>query len=115
MSYEKYKCIYEAEQVFEWDKWRQEIPYMDFHSDWLVRAIPPFHTGVIRYNIKHKEIPDSHVSIYLDCYDRAGCMGMQPYWELYPHDGDCFRCLMNETDDLIKAIHESFEQQRTKP
>ena len=111
MNHEESKCLFEVEKVFEWDKWRKEIPYLEFPQDWLVRAIPPFHVGIIRYNIKHKEIPDSHVSIYLDCYDRAGFVG-QPYWEIYPHEGDCFRCLMAETDKLIEAINQSFEEQK---
>jgi hypothetical protein len=110
-TYEETKCLYEVEKVFEWDKWRQEIPFLSFPADWLIKAIPPFSTGIIRYNIKHKDLPNSFVSVYLDCYDRAGCVG-EPYWEVHPIDGDCERCLINETDELIAAITKSLDQQK---
>ncbi len=110
-NYRKYDCLYEVEKVFQWDKWAKELPYLDFHRDWLVRAIPAFHTGIIRYNIKHKKKPNAHVSIYFDAYDRAGCMDMKPYWEVYPHNDDVFRCYMHETDKLIEAIKQSFKEQ----
>ncbi len=109
-DYTKYNCLHEVERVFEWDKWVKELPYLDFHKDWLVRAVPAFHTGIIRYSIKHKKIPNSHVSIYFDAYERAGFMS-KPYWEVYPYNGDCFRCYMHETDLLLKAIKQSFKEQ----
>lgn len=107
---DRYK-LYDVEKSFEWDKWRQQIPYLSFDPNWLVRAIPPFSTGVIRYNLKHKDIPHGFVSIYLDCYDCAGCVG-KPYWEVYPVDGDCGRCLLDETEKLLDYIRTSFDEQR---
>lgn len=104
-------CLYEVEKLFEWDKWFRELPYLDFDKDWLVRAVPAYHTGIIRYHIKHKKKPCAHVSIYFDAYDRAGSMDMKPYWEVYPYDGDIFRCYMNETDLLLAAIKQSFKEQ----
>ena len=111
MYSERSNAVDKMSYLFEWDKWKKEIPYLDFDKKWLVRAIPAFHTGVIRYNIIHKNIPNSHVSIYLDCYDRAGSVG-EPYWEIYPYEDDCFRCLLYETDALLLAIKESFKQQK---
>lgn len=110
----QYECLYETGRAFEWPKWADELPYLDFHKDWLVRAVPPFTTGIIRYHIKHKKKPAAHVSIYFDAYDRAGSMDMKPYWEIFPHNGDCFRCYMHETDELIAAIKQSFKEQKCK-
>lgn len=112
--FDKYKCLYEVEKVFEWDKWRTEIPYIQWPSDWAVRAIPPFHVGVIRYNVT-KPNTKIFTSIYLDCYDRSGCVG-EPYWEVYPVDGDCERILMSEpVENLVAVIRKSIEQQENKP
>lgn len=98
------------QQVEEWSKWSKEIPFVAFDKDWLVKAIPAFTGAIIRYNIKHKDKPNSFVSVYLDCYDELGCVG-KPYWEVHPVDGDCERCLMDETDTLLAAIKKSLDQQ----
>lgn len=100
----------QVSELFEWDKWSKEIPYINFPDFMEVRAIPPTGTGIIRYNVRHKDNKDTWCSIYLDCYDLAGCVD-EPYWELYPYKGDCFRCLINETDDLLAAISESLTDQ----
>lgn len=102
----KYKLLDEMQKTFEWGKWQQEIPYLQFKPEWEVRAIPPFQGAIIRYNIKYF---DKVCSIYLDCYDMLGHMG-EPYWELFPDsDGETFRCGMNETDKLITAIEHSLQ------
>lgn len=44
-----------------------------------------------------------HASIYLDCYGRLGCYG-SPYWEVYPYEGDVFRCDMSDAEGLLNAI-----------
>lgn len=103
-----------VEEQYEWRKWQKEIPYINFDKDWLVRAIPAFHCGVIRYNVQHKKHPDLWVSIYLDCYDQVGCMD-EPYWELYPNDdGDCDRFLMADVAGLVGSIRRAFKHQREK-
>lgn len=61
--------------------------------------------------IEHHQIEKSFVSIYLDCYDMLGFFG-EPYWELYPISEDTFRCKMLDTDALLNAIREAFEEQR---
>lgn len=112
-DYRKYDCLYEVEKVFEWDKWRKEIPYINWPSSWEVRAVPAFHTGIIRYNVRHIKNEKVWVSIYLDAYDRAGFYDRKPYWEVYPADveGDCLRFDMIDTDGLLKAIKASFKKQ----
>lgn len=113
----KYRELMDAknliEKKYEWIKWRTEIPYINWPSDWLVKAIPPSHCMIIRYNIKHKDNPNSFVSVYLDCYDELGCVG-KPYWEVYPVGNHCGRCLMNETDELLSFIKQSLDEQVKK-
>lgn len=100
-SIEDAMLLYKAEEAFEWRKWQHEIPYIKWPADWLVKAVPPFAAAVIRYNIKTPNC--DFVSVYLDCYDQLGAMG-EPYWEVYPVDGDCERCLLSETEKLLDAI-----------
>lgn len=94
-------------QLMEHEKWRKEIPYLQFPADWSVQITPPFAGAVVRFRIKKD---NAEVSIYLDCYDRLGCYG-SPYWEVYPHHDDTFRCDMTDTESLLKAITESITQQ----
>lgn len=91
------------EQEDEWRKWTVEIPYINWPSDWEVKAIPPMTGAIIRYRIKHQ---DDSISVYLDCYDRLGAFG-EPYWEVYPIGGDTGRCAMNDTDRLIELVKEA--------
>lgn len=107
MNYEDFNKVYEVERIMEYAKWCGEIPHIKFPTDWEVQIIPPFAGAVARFKIRKG---DANVSIYLDCYDRLGCYG-QPYWEVYPHHDDVFRCDMADTDSLLKAIAESIEQQ----
>jgi len=113
LPYEKSKCLYETAKVFEWDKWRNEIPYIQWPESWAVKAIPPFSTGIIRYNIT-KPNTNIFVSVYLDCYDQAGCVG-EPYWEIYPVDGDCERVLFSEpVAELLSVIAKSIKEQEKR-
>ena len=95
-------CAYS--RLFESDKWRNEIPYIKWPKDWEVKAVPPQTGAVVRYLVKKG---DKEISIYLDCYDLLGCFG-EPYWEAYPIDGDTFRCKMNNTASLLKALKREF-------
>jgi hypothetical protein len=102
--------VYDAQctlrKGMEWDKWVEEIPYIEWPKGWQVKAIPPFSGAVIRYLIKRFDTPDRHrVSVYLDCYGMLGAH-YEPYWEVYPgnSDGDTNRCNMNEIDELKRQI-----------
>ena len=97
---EDYRLAYKYEEQMEHRKWMKEIPFLNFPADWQVQITPPFAGAVVRFRIKSKE---AEISVYLDCYDRLGCVG-KPYWEICPHDGDTYRCYLNETEDLIKNI-----------
>ena len=94
------------EKNHEWDKWANEIPFISFSADWEVKIIPPFLGAIVRFCVRQKGNHDGGCSVYLDCYDRLGFFG-EPYWELYPHNGDVFRCPMNDTESLLNAIKET--------
>jgi hypothetical protein len=96
------KC-YEVEELFEYRKWAGEIPFLKFKENWIVKVIPPFCGAVVRFLVADKSEPTLTVSCYLDCYENLGCCG-EPYWEIYPHDDDVFRCGMDEAEELIEAI-----------
>lgn len=97
-----------VEKDHEWHKWINEIPWLQFPSGWLVRPVPPFGGAVARFHVKKG---DDFVSIYLDCYDQLGIVG-EPYWEVYPYQGDCARFLMNDTDGLLKCIQEILDNKQ---
>jgi hypothetical protein len=107
--------IYDAERILrtrmEWDKWIQEIPFLDFPVDWLVKPIPPFGGAVARFHITREPQAMGWVSVYLDCYNMLGAT-FQPYWEVYPSgDGDAARCYMEETDELELLIQAGLNYQ----
>ena len=98
----------EVERDYEYSKWNRDIPFLQFDKDWQVKVIPPFGGAVARFCVKYEK---AWVSVYLDCYDSLGYVGV-PYWEIYPYDDDdTFRCGINETDELINAIRESINEQ----
>lgn len=99
-----WEARYLVEQTEEWEKWSLEVPYIQFPSEWSIRIIPPMTNAIVRFRVKTPKA--EFVSVYLDCYDRLGHFG-EPYWEVYPHQGDVFRCAMNDVDALLKAISEA--------
>lgn len=106
---EDYILVGRYSQIMEHSKWRKEIPYIQFPADWQVQICPPFAGAVVRFRIKKDK---ADVSIYLDCYDNLGCYEA-PYWEVYPHEEDVYRCDMLDTESLLKAITRSIEQQNS--
>jgi hypothetical protein len=93
--------------AFEYNKWTNEIPEINFPSDWKVRITPPGHGAVIRFRVFKDK---AEVSVYLDCYSILGCV-RSPYWEIYPIDGDCERFMMNDINGLLDGIKRSIEEQ----
>jgi hypothetical protein len=92
---------YQIEEQDRWHKVIPEIPYIQFPAEWQIRVIPPFGGLIARFNVK---LPSGlEKSIYLDYYDRAGCVG-HPYWEVYPVQGDCGRCSRDDVAELLKLI-----------
>ena len=102
MVAEKRTVVQEYESQMEHDKWREEIPSLQFDPDWYVKIIPPFGGTVVRFAIESES--GKSVSVYLDCYDNLGLMG-KPYWEVY--DGnEPVRFYMEETIKLMDYIKE---------
>lgn len=106
---ELYRASSIVERTQEWRKWIEEIPYISFPAEWEVKIIPPFNRAIVRFIAKHKQT-GRECSVYLDCYDELGCFG-SPYWEVYPHDKDVFRCPMDDIESLLKAIGESITKE----
>ena len=96
---------YKIEDAEGWREWGDKIPALQFDPEWMVKIIPPFTGAMVRFMVRSG---DKTASVYLDCHDSLGCMG-EPYWEVYPIDGDTGRCLMAETDELMALIRQSIE------
>lgn len=93
-------------EVFYWEKWRKEIPFIRFDADWDVRIIPPFNGAIVRFYVKKGE---RSVSVYLDCYDTLGYM-QKPYWEIYPFEDDVHRVEMDNVQELTEKIREELNR-----
>lgn len=98
---EKFRLSAKMDTEFEWRKWGAEIPYIKFPESWEVKIIPPFTGAIIRFRIKKNAKED--ISVYLDCYDMLGMYG-EPYWEVYPVNGDVERIKMSDVKELIATI-----------
>lgn len=87
---------------------RDQMPALQFPSDWRVKIIPPFGGVLIRFTV---EGPRDWISVYLDACEALGSMG-EPYWEMYPNpEGDAERFLLNETTELFAAIQRALDAQ----
>lgn len=106
----RWELMGEMDRAFEWKKWADSIPYIQWPSDWLVKAVPPFTGAIVRYRVKKKGMKDGEsISVYLDCYDMLGCFG-EPYWEVYMVDDDIVRCEMANIEKLIEYISRGLDQ-----
>lgn len=106
-----YRISTEYHNKFESNKWRLEIPYINFPSDYEIKIIPPINSAVIRFLVKYKN-SDNEISVYLDCYDLLASFG-EPYWECYSTKfGDVIRCKMNDTEQLLININELLGNKR---
>lgn len=101
---------YRIAEEDEYRKWTELIPFIKWPADWEVKAIPPFGGAIVRYLIKTPKC--KRVSVYLDCYQRLGFMSA-PYWEVYPHEGDCARCYLNEAEELVRLISECADEKES--
>lgn len=97
----------EWERLYDARDWCGKIPFIPFKRGWLVKVIPPFAGAVARFLVSKDG--KNCVSVYLDCYGMLGACN-HPYWEVYPYDGDTFRCSMNEVNELVDAIEHSLEE-----
>lgn len=90
----------QVDHLMEYQKWREEIPFISFPSDWEVRIIPPIGGAIVRFKVRKGEVL---LSVYLDCYDLLGCED-EPYWEVWPVQGWERRVSMNDVDRLLEVI-----------
>ena len=110
MNEELYYARREVERQYEWMKWVEEIPFIPFKEDWVVKVIPPFTGAVVRFLVKKKSDSDENrISVYLDCYEELGVFG-EPYWEICPHTDDVYRVKMNNIDELVSEIENALTQ-----
>lgn len=104
---ELYLVRFKIEQQDQWRESIEKIPFIRFPADWQVQVIPPYGGAMARFRVKLPSGEDK--SVYLDFYDRLGYM-QQPYWEVYPYQGDVGRALLNETDLLLEMIGDVSDQ-----
>jgi hypothetical protein len=100
----------DVEHNQDWRGWIKKIPELSFPADWKIKIIPPFAGAMVRFMVTTKA--GGCTSVYLDCFDELGFMG-EPYWEVYPYGEDTYRCLMNETTKLIRAIKHSLKERES--
>lgn len=102
------KAEHLIEDEYEYDKWIKEIPTINFPSDWEIKIIPPFGGAIVRFHVIKG---DRQLSVYLDCYNRLGSHGGEPYWEIYPSLNmlGVERFAMNDVEGLLQEIKETLE------
>ena len=98
---------YKLEKNEDWNKWVSLIPEIQLKDGWKLKVIPPFNGAMARFRVL---LGEASVSVYLDVDDSLGYVG-EPYWEIYPYEGDVARYLIAETDDLISGIDKSLADQ----
>ena len=97
----------EVEDMFEWSKWHNEIPFMQLPEGYQFKVVPPSLQAIVRFIVKFK---DREVSVYLDGYDKLVYVG-KPYWEIYPNSfGDAERFLFGKEEEMIQAIKRILEE-----
>ena len=99
---------YHVEQEQDWKGEIVRIPWLHFRGDWQVRIIPPFADAVIRFQVI---LPSGVLkSVYMDSRNSLGIWGRgndaEPYWEVYPYQGDVGRCALDDTIMLMEMIQD---------
>jgi len=111
--HEQMSIHFAEEQVFDamnLEYWVKNIPAIPMKDGWMIQPSPNFAGSIARFRVTTKELGASKsVSIYFDAYDRLGWVG-QPYWELYPIDGDTGRYLIGDEQELSDAIEKALKQ-----
>jgi hypothetical protein len=105
-SMERHKIEHEE----GWRQFSALVPLIPMKRGWMVAVVPPFGGAASRFFVRTSKSKHS-VSVYLNKDNSLGCWE-GPYWEVYPYDGDIFRCDMADVDALVKAITKSLKEQR---
>ena len=94
---------YELEASEGWREWASKVPAISIPPGATIQVVPPFAGAIARMYVHHNGL---QASIYLDAFDRLGCMD-EPYWELY--DGEeCHRFLLDDAEGLEKCMAQVF-------
>lgn len=99
---DSFELSYKLERRDRWDRWREEIPGINFPSEWSVAVVPPHCGAIARFRV------NNYTSVYLDCYARLGYWD-GPYWEVYPVNGNTARHGMSDISGLLSSIQESLD------
>lgn len=94
-----------------WRPFCDLVPFIPMKRGWMVAVIPPFGGAASRFLVSTKK-SKRRVSVYLDRDNSLGCW-VGPYWEVYPHNGDTFRCDMADVESLVEAITQSLREMDT--
>ena len=99
---------YNVENEQDWRGEIVRIPWLHFRGDWQVRIIPPFGDAVIRFQVI---LPSGTLkSVFMDSRNSLGTWGslteVEPYWEVYPYQGDVGRCDLADTIMLMEMIQD---------
>lgn len=114
LTIEERMAAFEVERKLDLRGWVDKIPAIRFPSNWFVQVIPGFGGALARFRVTlsaSEQEGDPVVSVYLDGFGTMGCMP-EPYWEIYPYDGDVSRYDMDDVDGLLAGIAESLKQQK---
>lgn len=83
------------------------LPYIRFPAEWAIRFVEPFGGALIRFSAEYRGFC---ISVYFDDLSALGAMP-RPYWEIYPAaDGDTARFYLDETNEMLYAMHLSFQE-----
>lgn len=95
----------ESDRAFGRDFWQKKIPFLKFPEGWEILMRPPMLGAMVRFSVRDSRSGKNEVSVYLDCHEMLGAWS-KPYWEAYPGapGGDTGRCLMEDTEELLKMI-----------
>lgn len=84
-----------------------KMPFLSFPDNYEIAVIPPFSGAMARFYVRKKGTK-GRLSVYADFHDLLGFFN-GPYWEVFPYQGDVFRCKIDEPEKLMKAIVEAVE------
>jgi len=103
----KHKAAVEYAKEMESYKWALEIPFIRFPMHWQVRILPPFIGAVVRFEVKYKDIL---VRVALDCYGLLEYSELPQCWSITSMYSDIQTCAMEDTEELIKLIEQTFNK-----
>lgn len=68
----------QTENMFEWEKWTKDIPYISLPEGTEIKILPPSGGVVSKFSIRKKG-SNHNVLVFLDAYDNVNKYG-KPYW-----------------------------------